>query len=389
MKKVYLLLIVFLFGVSNLDAQPLKFKTGIVNGPTTNSMDIVVQPNVAFTGYFTNVIFILQIPVGTVQPTITKTSLSPYFVFSADLPTLPNEAGYVTYGYASVNASVTANVTLNAGELYPILRLTFLDGSLTPQDIRLSHLATGGPGTLYQNYVEANAVGPGANDYTNYVQMFFGGNIEPIAPHPTEQVGYDSYQWVQRAQVLPVNWLSFSAIRHGNNGLLNWAVANEDDNHHYELQRSTNGTDFTSIATVNKSANAGGVYNYTDVGITGFSSSIVYYRVKQVEVSGNFSYSDIKHITIDKKGPEITIFPNPVWKGFYVNVPLTGAGTEKLKLNLFGTNGQIIASKEITAAQATNYYFDITDMKLAAGQYNLQIIMNEKSIASKMLTIKQ
>jgi hypothetical protein len=93
-------------------------------------MDIVVQPNVAFTGYFTNVIFILQIPVSAVQPTITKTSLSPYFVFSADLPTLPNEAGYVTYGYASVNASVTANTTLNAGELYPILRLTFLGGTL-------------------------------------------------------------------------------------------------------------------------------------------------------------------------------------------------------------------------------------------------------------------
>ncbi len=388
MKKLNGLIILILLANISLQAQ-LKFKTGLVNGPLPNSVDIVIQPNINFDGYLTNVIFIFQIPFGTVQPAITKTSLSPYFIFSADLPTLPNQNGFTTYGYASVNSSVTAPVSITAGNNYPVLRLTFTGGPNTAGDVRLSHLADGGPGTLYQNYVEANAVVGGINDYTNYVQMFFGGLVEPAAPYASEATGYSSYQYTQISQVLPISWLSFSAVKQGNNGLLNWAVTNEDDNHHYELQRSTNGTDFTNVAVINKTANSGGSYNYTDAGINSFGASIFYYRVKQVEISGNFSYSLIKHITMDKKEPGITIFPNPVWKGFYVHVPTTGPGTEKIKLNLFGTNGQIAVSKEITAAQAANYYFDITDKKLAAGQYNLQVIMNEKTIASKMLTIKQ
>jgi hypothetical protein len=386
MKKVYVIFVLLLFAVSDLHAQ-LKFKAGLVSGPNGNTVDIILQPTVNFTGYFTNVIFIFQIPVGVTQPTITKTSLSPYFTFSTDLPTLPNEAGYVTYGFASVNSSNTTNVSLLAGDSYPVVRLTFLGGTLTPADVRLSHLANGGPSTLYQNYIEANAVGPGTNDYTNYVQMFFGSVVLPPAPFGDEATGYANYQYTQRSQVLPVNWLSFTAVKQGNNGLLNWAVANQDDNHHYELQRSTNGTDFTTIATINKSGN--GVYSYTDLALNNLGSTIFFYRVKQVEISGRSGYSDIRFITLVKKGSEVMIFPNPVKDGFYINVPLTDMDREKVKLSLFASNGQLVAAKEITGLQAANYYFNLTDRKLAAGQYSLQVILKDKTIATKMLTVNQ
>jgi hypothetical protein len=90
-----------------------------------------------------------------------------------------------------------------------------------------------------------------------------------------------------------------------------------------------------------------------------------------------------------KKGSEVMIFPNPVKDGFFVNVPLTGMDREKIKLNLFASNGQLITTREITGLQANNYYFDLKDKKLAGGQYSLQIILKDKTIASKMLTINQ
>ena len=62
---------------------------------------------------------------------------------------------------------------------------------------------------------------------------------------------------------------------------------------------------------------------------------------------------------------------------------------EKVKLSLFASNGQLVATNEITGLQATNYYFDLKDKKLAGGQYSLQVIVKDKTIASKMLTINQ
>ncbi len=388
MKKLFGLIVMIMLANISLQAQ-LKFKTGFINGPTVNSVDIVIQPNINFDGYLTNVVFILQIPVGVAQPTITKTSLSPYFVFSTDLATLANEGGYATYGYASGNASVTAPVSITAGNLYPVLRLTFTGGPIDPADIRLSHLIDGGPGSLYQNYVEANAVVGGAADYTSYAQMFFGGVIQPVAPHANENIGYSSYQYTQVSQVLPVKWLSFNAVKSGKDGLISWTVTNEEQNRYYELQRSSDGINFSTIATIDKSASSRGSYNYTDAGITSLGSSIFYYRIMQFESIGKFSYSDIKHINIDKKDAAITIYPNPVREAFYVNIPLDGASNDRVKLNIYDGNGKLVLNKNITVAQARNYYFDISDKKLAAGQYILQVVVDEKAIANKMLTIIQ
>ena len=63
--------------------------------------------------------------------------------------------------------------------------------------------------------------------------------------------------------------------------------------------------------------------------------------------------------------------------------------SRKVKLNLISSNGQLISSKQITTAQASNYYFDIKDKNLAAGNYNLQIIFEEKIMDTKKLFVSQ
>jgi len=385
MKKLLIILILIFSAVFNLDAQ-LKFKAGLISGPTANSVDITIQPTVNFTGYLTNVVFIFQIPVGVVQPTITKLVIPVNSSFSTinDLPTLPNVNNFVTYGFSAVNTGVTP-ITINAGINYPLFRLTFSGGPMTPTNVRLAHLADGGPNSIYQNYIEANAVGPGTNDYTNYVQMFFGGNVEPLIPYGDEATGYANYQFTQIAQVLPVTWLAFSATKRGNDGLLNWLVANEDDNHYYEVLRSSDGQNFATIAQVNNTGY--GNYEYTDPGIANFGAPVLYYRIKQVDINGKYSFSVIKPLTFDLKGNEISIYPNPVKEGFYVSIPFINPDNRIVTLNLIAANGQRVLSKEIKSLQAANYYFKIDDKVITAGQYTLQIIFDEKVIETKKLTV--
>src|SRR5204862_160759 len=64
--------------------------------------------------------------------------------------------------------------------------------------------------------------------------------------------------------LLPVKWLSFDVIKQGNNALLNWTVANENANHHYEVLRSADGVNYTMITTMNRSTGGNTNYNYTD-----------------------------------------------------------------------------------------------------------------------------
>ena len=192
--------------------------------------------------------------------------------------------------------------------------------------------------------------------------------------------------------LLPIRWLSFDAVKQNNNALLSWAVSNEDANKNYELQRSINGNDFSTIATINKNGTGNGIhdYSYTDFGINTLGSPVIYYRIKQVDIDSRYSFSEIKKINLNLKTDIITVYPNPVKDGFYVVVPGLQATTQRnIKLILTNNAGQVVQTKEISPLQAANYYFDVKGLLLATGIYSLQIIQDGISLDRKQLLISK
>ncbi len=396
--RITLLLALCLSLSSGITAQ--RMRASVRAGNAVNSVIITLQPNFNFNNKLNELGFVIMVPkesppgtpisMPTVQVLSTcATCLNTTFPAAtwAQINDAVSDPNFYLFRFGCVsNLGTSPVLVINNGVQQDAMEIQFTNSTITPTQIRLAHLAAGGPGTAYG----FNVVDGGSIDLTNYVQMFYGTGVVPAAPHPDETIGYNNTQFVSIANiVLPVNWLSFDVIKQGNDGLLNWAVANEDANHHYELQRSTNNTSFTTIATVNKSTNGSTSYNYTDAGINNLSASVLYYRIKQVDINGRISYSDTRTLRLDIKGGQINIFPNPVKDGFYVNIPFTNPDSRKLKLNLVSSNGQLITSKQITTAQASNYYFDIKDKNLAAGNYNLQIIFEEKIMDTKKLFVSQ
>jgi hypothetical protein len=191
--------------------------------------------------------------------------------------------------------------------------------------------------------------------------------------------------------ILPVNLLGFSAVKQAQNALINWSVTGENYNtSYYELERSTDGSTFAPIAKIT-SRRLTGVqqYEYTDVNIIALGTRNLYYRVKQVDFNGKSTASGIRNIRLDADGAEVQIFPNPAKEGFYVTVPVAEPGTKKVKLSLIAPDGRIVGTREISAQQAYSYYFNIKDKPLAAGQYNLQIIYDDKVLSNKKIFINQ
>ncbi|MEP7318573.1 MAG: alpha-amylase family glycosyl hydrolase, partial [Panacibacter sp.] len=87
------------------------------------------------------------------------------------------------------------------------------------------------------------------------------------------------YVYTNKEVILPVNLLSFTASKTSQHTVeVTWSTTSEINNHHYEVERSNNGTSFTALASVQPSASVAQVkqYRYTDAApLTGVN----YYRL--------------------------------------------------------------------------------------------------------------
>ncbi|MEI9958995.1 MAG: T9SS type A sorting domain-containing protein [Ferruginibacter sp.] len=109
--------------------------------------------------------------------------------------------------------------------------------------------------------------------------------------------------------VLPVKLLSFTGNASNGSNQLQWATANESNNKQFDIERSSDGINFTAIGTVVAAGNSSTTkyYSYTD---NKPLSAINYYRLKQLDNNGNFEYSKIV-VLKNTANDMVSIFPNP------------------------------------------------------------------------------
>ncbi|MES2616900.1 MAG: T9SS type A sorting domain-containing protein [Bacteroidota bacterium] len=117
---------------------------------------------------------------------------------------------------------------------------------------------------------------------------------------------------------LPVEWLDFKASLKNKNVELNWSTVSEKNNSHFEVENSINGLDWQNIATVKASNNPLQINNYT-YSCPMAHTGINYYRIKQVDMNGDCSYSSLAYVRYDEI-IKLSIYPNPASE--FVNVQI-------------------------------------------------------------------
>ena len=115
---------------------------------------------------------------------------------------------------------------------------------------------------------------------------------------------------------LPVYFKSFNALRSsGQNVLLSWVTATEQNNRGFYIQRNTNGrwdnVGFVATRSVNGNSNADLSYSFTDVNNT---KGITQYRIVQVDLDGAQKMSEVRFVRGEQTGKTI-VFPNPGYGG--------------------------------------------------------------------------
>ena len=378
MKKIVIIFF-YLLGAIHGNAQIMQASIGAGSAP--NKVKIYIKSTLPINGNISTLQFSVAIPGPTAPaPTLSITGIPLIGTGWA----ITSSAGYLEAGFRNYDIITAASFTVNMGANIEteVMELQFNNGPVNANIVKLTTLPGGGivtSQTLFYCTGVANS--------DDVVGLYYTRPGTTVINTPS-YTGPDESSATVSGVILPVSWVSFNAIKQGNNAILNWLVANEEKNHHFELLRSTNGTDYKTIATINKSVSGSTTYSYTDPGINNLATAILYYRIKQVDIDGKSSNSEIRTLKLEtKENPVVSIFPNPVKNGFYISIPFVNRDKRPVKLNLFGANGQIVGSREITTSQASNYYFNIKDNALAAGEYYLQIIFENKLLETKKIFI--
>jgi hypothetical protein len=110
---------------------------------------------------------------------------------------------------------------------------------------------------------------------------------------------------------LPIELLTFTAIPKNKQVELNWQTATEINNDFFTIERSATGENFSPIAIIDGAGNSNSILNYVDFDNAPLSG-VSYYRLKQTDFDGNYSYSSVVSVNFITNDFIVeSIYPNP------------------------------------------------------------------------------
>jgi hypothetical protein len=171
--------------------------------------------------------------------------------------------------------------------------------------------------------------------------------------------------------------LEFSAIKQGTAARLNWKVTQEDNVARYELERSSDGSNYLTVNSQSRSGN--NLYQHIDIQPV---QGLNYYRVKIVDNDGRYSYSEVRVLLFGRNG-QVLVFPNPATEVVFVQLPENWQHT-KVKLDLYNQAGQLVLSKQQVQA---NQVEKLNVSHLARGIYTLRLQSEEKNVEVRKIQL--
>jgi len=154
--------------------------------------------------------------------------------------------------------------------------------------------------------------------------------------------------------ILPVELLSFDAQYNDEKKLVNlhWVTETEINNGYFAVERSVDGVNYEQIDMVKGSGNSTQQKSYWSVDRNAFPGEINYYRLKQVDRNGKFTYSGVSAVAIYDPSAQFSIFPNPVNETAHIafNIPYEN----ECSLNIYDYTGKQMLAHKFTSVKGKN-----------------------------------
>lgn len=153
---------------------------------------------------------------------------------------------------------------------------------------------------------------------------------------------------------LPINITSFTAISREKDNYLNWQTATETGNKDFTVERSDDAVHFRTIASIPSQALNGNSsqplnYSYLDHDANAAAGTTLYYRIRQTDNSGAFSYTSVVRLANKNTGSvQLSVAPNPSNGQLYLDMA-TGGDNQTMQVAVLNTTGNVIMSRSFDA----------------------------------------
>ncbi len=177
--------------------------------------------------------------------------------------------------------------------------------------------------------------------------------------------------------VLPItlNWFNGTS----NNGInnLQWKVFGANNFSHFEIEKSSNGTQFNKIAVLQLTTNS--IYNYQDI----TNETISFYRLKMMNTNGTFSYSNIVKLTNVGSKIKMILTNNPITTN-NLNLIINAEKTTNTSFTIYNMMGQRmdVINKSVIVGNQT---IQLNIKNLISGNYIVESIIDGKKIKKQFV----
>jgi len=196
-------------------------------------------------------------------------------------------------------------------------------------DLDGDRIGDGGANTLGNALSEISVDIPGTGTTLDLRFNIFVNNQNPGA------MAFDNFR-LYSSSLLPVTWASFNVNKQDNGVALDWSTASEQQTKDFTIQHKTETGAWSDIAVIAAAgiSNAVRTYNYSHLSP---SNGVNYYRIRQTDLDGRASFSDVRMIKISAASQRFIIKENPV-----VNGVLKVQVNQPVDLFLYDAQGRLI-----------------------------------------------
>jgi 6-phosphogluconolactonase (cycloisomerase 2 family) len=189
------------------------------------------------------------------------------------------------------------------------------------------------------------------------------------------------------AAPLPIELVNFEVEPMDETAIISWTTATEIDNDYFVIERSEDGYTFEPVETVLGAGNSNATLSYKLVDEQPLKGTS-YYRLKQVDFDGHYTYSDLRdfYFTEEESECELTVFPQPCSDQCNINIGSCGVQNDApYQVSIYNMQGEQVFSKQGSVTKDQTFTKSVSTNNLTSGMYVLVVSLSDKNYATKLM----
>jgi hypothetical protein len=188
--------------------------------------------------------------------------------------------------------------------------------------------------------------------------------------------------------LVPVRFLSFSAVRHNSEVLLSWITTDESNNHGFVIERAHAGTEvWKEAGFVPAAPSSGRQHSYTWID-SHAPATALQYRLRQIDTDGRFDYSPVLNVLAVDVHAAATLSlpaPHPFTAGAIATVRISLPEAALCRLTLIDILGRTVSALPAWEHPGGEWLATLETARLLPGMYVLLLGYGERQISRTVI----